>query len=257
MASPFLGMDPFIEQQCWEGFHTRFVTALGDALVPKVRPRFVVDVETYVYLTDESGQTEVAIAPDVHVADTEQWQPREEAATTVVPRPSVLTLPAQVRIRQHYLTIEDRRNRQVVTVIEMLSPWNKAAGDGQKEYLNKRQNVLAALGNVVEIDLLRRGTRLPTVEPLPKADYYAFICRKARLPKVEVYDWTLRNPLPKIPIPLADGDSDTVLNLQSVFGETYDRAGYDYAIDYTQDVQPPLTENDAAWAAALTKDGSS
>lgn len=29
MPSPFPGMDPFIEQQYWEGFHTRFVTALG------------------------------------------------------------------------------------------------------------------------------------------------------------------------------------------------------------------------------------
>jgi hypothetical protein len=252
MPSPFPGLDPFIEQQCWEGFHTRFVTALGDALVPKVRPRYIVDVETYVYLVGETGQTEVLIAPDVTVADdTKQWRSQDESATIALPKPAVLTLPAQERIRQHYLTIEDRQHRNVVTVIELLSPWNKASGDGQNEYLNKRQNVLSTMSNVVEIDLLRRGTRLPTVETLPEADYYAFVCRKLRLPKVDVYSWTLREPLPSIPIPLADDDPDTVLDLQAVFSETYDRAGYDYAIDYEQEVQPPLDEKDAVWAAEL------
>ena len=50
MPSPFPGMDPFIESQKWEDFHTRFMTAIGDALVPAVRPKYIVDVERRIYL---------------------------------------------------------------------------------------------------------------------------------------------------------------------------------------------------------------
>ena len=50
MPSPFPGMDPFIEGQDWEDFHTRVITALADSLLPGVRPRYVVRVERRVYL---------------------------------------------------------------------------------------------------------------------------------------------------------------------------------------------------------------
>ena len=36
MPSIFPGMDPFIEGDDWEDFHTRYVTAIADALVPAV-----------------------------------------------------------------------------------------------------------------------------------------------------------------------------------------------------------------------------
>ena len=45
MPSPFPGMDPFIEGQRWASFHDRLVVAIGDALVPQVRPRYIVDAE--------------------------------------------------------------------------------------------------------------------------------------------------------------------------------------------------------------------
>ena len=53
MPSPFPGMDPFIESQRWTSFHDRFIVSLGDALVPQVRPRYVVDVGERVYLERE------------------------------------------------------------------------------------------------------------------------------------------------------------------------------------------------------------
>lgn len=49
MPSPFPGMDPFIENQKWEDFHTRFLTAVSDALVSSVRPFYTVEVERRIY----------------------------------------------------------------------------------------------------------------------------------------------------------------------------------------------------------------
>jgi len=255
MPSPFPGMDPFIESQRWQSFHTQFVTALGQALVPRLRPKYVVDVEQYVYVMDTSGQSPDLLEPDVALAsDDVHWTddvPADGSTASAVLKPEVLTLPTPKRHRQHYLTIQTRDTQQVITVIELLSPWNKSKSGGHKDYLSKRHNVLATMSHLVELDLLRGGVRLPTVEPLPASDYYAFVCRIQQRPKADVYSWTIRDPLPKVPIPLAEGDADAVVDLQSIFEQTYDRAGYDYALKYDRAVDPPFNDNDSDWVREL------
>jgi hypothetical protein len=37
------------------------------------------------------------------------------------------------------------------------------------------------------------------------------------------------------------------LDLQGVFTAVYERAGYDYMLDYRREVEPPLSEEDKAW----------
>jgi hypothetical protein len=98
---------------------------------------------------------------------------------------------------------------------------------------------------------LRGGERLPTREPLESADFFAFVCRKERLPQAEVYAWTLRQPLPAVPVPLAGDDPDVPLDLQAAFTTTYDRAGYDYALDYRRPVEPPLDPATADWVRSV------
>jgi hypothetical protein len=244
-------MDPFIESQIWDDFHTRFVTVLSDMLVPQVRPQYMVAVERYVYVTREEEEVVRIIAPDAFVADTGHgW--RESAATagtaTLQPVKHRMRLP---RRRQAYLVIRTRRNQTVVTVIELLSPWNKTPETGVAEYLGKRVNVLYSTANLVELDLLRGGGRLPTVDPLQAGDFYAFVSRPRVRPEFDVYAWTLRDPLPTLPIPLAPGDQDVSLDLQAAFTTTYDRAGYDYSLDYAAEVQPALSAEDMPWLKSL------
>lgn len=179
---------------------------------------------------------------EIAVAITPSLRPRYVARVT-------LTLPIPVEMRRAFLTIRDRDNLQVVAEIELLSPWNKRPGsDGVREYARKRETVLRSSAHLVELDLLRGGQRLETLEKLPAGDYYALVSRERRRPKVEVYAWSLRQPLPTVPIPLAGSDPDVPLDLQAVFTSVYDRAGYDYSLDYTRPVEPPLSEEDAAWA---------
>ena len=70
---------------------------------------------------------------------------------------------------------------------------------------------------------------------------------------MEVYAWTLRQPLPVIPVPLAGDDPDVPLNLQAAFTTTYDRAGYDYALDYRRPVEPPLEPSTVDWARSIVE----
>jgi len=82
---------------------------------------------------------------------------------------------------------------------------------------------------------------------LPAADFFAFVCRAGARPMAEVYAWSLRDVLPILPVPLVDADPDARLDLQSVCTAVYDRGGYDYALDYTQPVDPPLSDADTDW----------
>jgi len=156
------------------------------------------------------------------------------------------------RKREAFLTIRERESMAVVTIIEVLSPGNKRpSSDGRREYLSKRESVLQSAIHLVELDLLRGGECLPTIELLPPADYYVFVCRAERRPKAEVYGWLLRQRLPTIPIPLAEADPDVTLDLQSIVNTVYDRAGYDYSLDYHRHFEPPLSDADAIWVQQL------
>ncbi|MBI4613107.1 MAG: DUF4058 family protein [Planctomycetes bacterium] len=255
MPSPFPGMDPRIESQRWESFHLQFISDLAYALVPLVRPRYVVLPERRVYVEHSAED-----APAMFVADAAVAKTREGGALPRVARAArqgtaavvELTLPMPETRREAFLVLRDREKHEVVTVIEVLSPANKRrGGDGQKEYLRKREEILRSASHLVEIDLLRGGERLPTVEPLPAGDFHAFVSRAERRPRVRVRSWTLRERIPAVAVPLAESDPDVELDLQAVFEAHYDRSGYDYSLDPRAPIDPPLEPGDAAWAKEL------
>lgn len=255
MPSPFPGVDPFIESQDWEDFHSRFIQGVSDALVPRVRPRYIVRVERRVYVEHEVEAAE-AIRPGLALLGTgaeDLRQPAKAVVREAVVReavvPVVCTLPVPQEVSEPFLTIRNREDLEVVTVLEVLSPDNKRRGsDGRREYLRKREAILQSRAHLIELDFLRGGVRLPMVDPLPPGDSYAVLSRAAERPKAEVYAWTLRQPLPTILIPLAHKDPDVSLDLRAVYDGVYDRAGYDYSLDYRRPIEPALSEADAAWA---------
>ena len=250
MPSPFPGMDPYIEGYEWDDFHGRMITAMSDALVPRIRPRYAVRTERRVYLEHDVDDPKF-IRPDLTILSDEErglLPDGSSAASVTVAEPVQCTLPMPEEIRERYLVVRRMDSGEVVTVIELLSPRNKRSGsDGRKAYLAKRQEVLQSRTSLVEIDLLRGGERLPTIEPLPKGDYYVFVCRAKRRPRADVYAWQVARPLPAIPVPLADGDPDVSLDLQQVFAEVFDRAGYDYSLDHQHPVTPAADESMMQW----------
>jgi hypothetical protein len=252
MPSPFPGMDPFLENQIWEDFHHAMIEVMREVLIHQTRPRYVVRVEEHVYVEHVPDRASEHIRPDVTVLERAEREAllksssRTTTAAAIIP--VMVPLPVPERIREAFLTIRQRQTSEVVTVIEVLSPGNKRAhSDGRREYLRKRESVLLSDTHLVELDLLRGGIRLPTLQSLPPGDYYAFICRQEQRFQAAVYAWSLRQPCPSIPVPLAGADPDAVLDLQTIFTLVYDRAGYDYSLNYRQSIAPPLSEADQAW----------
>ena len=91
----------------------------------------------------------------------------------------------------------------------------------------------------------------PLSKPLPSADYYALISRAQARPNCEVYHWSLRDPLPTIPIPLRAPDPDISVDLGKVFRETYERGRYARMLYYTRPPVAQLTRKDAQWATGV------
>ncbi|MDQ2731584.1 MAG: DUF4058 family protein [Armatimonadota bacterium] len=243
MTSPFPGMDPFIEGDSWQDFHGRLIGVIAEFLTPNIRPRYVVRTQERVYLEHSPGDgLSRSLGPDVSVVIRRDREYSLHAGGVVVAEaPTIVSLPMPVREREHYLTILWRETMEVVTVLEVLSPSNKRRGnDGRVEYLGKRDTVLLSRSHLVELDLLRGGERLPTLQPLPAGDYYSLVSRVERRPRAEAYAWRLFHQMPAIPIPLRAGDGDVALDLQAAFNTVYDRSDYDYSLDYSRSLEPPL-----------------
>jgi len=258
MPSPFPGFDPYLESQMFHSFHTQFITAINQALAPQVLPRYMISVEDAACVIDEY-RSAAYIFPDVGIADTEQSFPlpgaHGEGGETAVAlmEPITREVPRSVPEHHHFVEIRNRFDHSLVTIIEMLSPKNKASG--WQQYESKRQTIFQAGVNLVEIDLLRGGRRVSTTEPLPPCDYCATVCRGQRLPEIDVYAWRLEQPLPNIPIPLLPGDDEATLPLQEVFTQTYDRGGFGRMLDYGRELFPPLEKEREAWVKACTSSG--
>jgi hypothetical protein len=245
-------MNPYLEQvDTWEDFHARFIAYAADTISPQVGANYLVKIEARLYL-HELSEEERRFFGRADVGLTGR-SPQQQVATLPAPAitaPLRLYLPAVETRRETYLEIVDRRERRVVTVLELLSPTNKTPGPDHDAYLGKRRSVLASRTHLVEIDLRRGGAR-PTLPELPSCDYDALVSRYGQNPReVDVWPLRLRERLPEIPIPLSAPDPDVRIDLQALLHRVYDAADYGKYI-YTETPQPPLAPDDAAWARSL------
>ncbi|MEW5987514.1 MAG: DUF4058 family protein [Chloroflexota bacterium] len=250
--SPFPGMDPFLEDPIgWNGVHTRLIASLSDYLVNVLSPHFIVNIEARVYITNElDDKFKKMIVPDLYAIEGRPLgAPTAPRTAVAIMEPTLIEpLPEEI-IYDRYLEIRDAQQRDVVTTLELLSPFNKAPGsEGRRAFLDKRRLVISSKVHWIEIDLLREGKRPPEVAD--KSDYYALLKRGRGRP-YEVWYFDLRDRLPVIAVPLRPPFADVPLDLQAVFNDMYTRAHYAESIDYTDSVPPPdLRPADAAWVQA-------
>lgn len=256
MPGPFPGVDPYIEAQgLWEDFHGSLLTYCRDALNEVLPGHYVASLGVHLDLVDRAELEPRETISDVLVARRGRRSASgpERAGATATIEPVRITLPrSKVEVRNVWIEIRRIPGRTPVTVIEILSPTNKT-GEGFSKYQRKRRATIRQRVHLVEIDLLLGGQRLPMEEPLPPGDYYALVSRAEERPDAIAYAWTIRDPLPRIPIPLESPDPDVTLDLASHFATAYDRGRYATSLDYSV---PPATLKkpaDRAWAERTAK----
>ena len=249
MPSPFPGMNPYLEQaDVWQDFHQSFIPLLRQLLAEQVRPKYLVKIEEQIFIHElPEDQRWLIGRGDMTVARS--GTDSTGTAVVLLQAPAIGRVPLNVDVERHaFLEIRDRGNRQLVTVLELLSPSNKRPGPDREQYLAKRQQLLASSVHLVELDLLRGGPRLP-MEYLPPCDYCVMVSRYEDRPQVSLWPLGLRDKLPTIPIPLLAQERAT-LDLQSALHQAYDAAGYEDYI-YANAPTPPLQGADAEWAQQL------
>jgi hypothetical protein len=153
------------------------------------------------------------------------------------------TVASPERTKLRAVKIVRTDSGQLVTSIEILSPYNKRSGEGAFDYRKKRRRILQSPVHLVEIDLLRWGERPGTEvnEPPLDADYVVLVNRAhdGDIRTSEIWPLGLSNPLPVVPVPLLPPDPDVPLDLGEAFRSVYRRGGYDWRIDYKRPIPPP------------------
>jgi Protein of unknown function (DUF4058) len=253
MASPFPGMDPYLEDPAfWRDFHHRFIDAWCEAIAAELPDAYDARLDETVNLVHMEDALK-KIYPDVAVT-RKRGAPRSGSGTTGTLTLEPVTIPHEYldEERQGRIEILHRPDRRLVAVLELLSPTNKN-GDGFEEYRSKRRAILKQKVHLVELDLLLGGTRPPLSAPLPDGDYYLYVSRVEKRPDCDVSSWRLRDPLPPMAIPLKAPDKDIHVDLAKVFRTTYQRGRYASALSYGKRPVAPLSKADAKWAAVLAK----
>ena len=257
-GSPFPGMDPYLEGDLWTAFHADLAHQIQAQLMPRLRPKYVALVEKR-YVIDQSGfgifglPKERVIYPDVDVSKPRaaKKSPIAIAEVPVISAPAAEALnPLPEEVPVHTVKIRDVAERRLVTVIEILSPVNKQ-GNGLREYVDKRTSILQTQTHLLEIDLLRGGSRIPLIGDLPPTPYYVFLSRFTHRPRTSVWAVGLRDRLPVVPVPLLPPDPDAPLDLQAAVNACFDLVGYERLLDYARPLPAPeLSAEDAAWVKA-------
>jgi hypothetical protein len=261
-------MDPFLETNpIFQELHTQMLAEMQALLQPQLRPRYVARLERHLSEGSVWDGPAGAVSlerkePDVTVVSrSEAEQHTGSAATLARPAASAVEeLDAdelELRRQRRIVIYVQDRPRLAVAGIELLSPGNKQSGSvAQQRYLEKRSSALHGGLHWIEIDLLRGGVRPPISVPLPEpAAYLSYVAQATPTGWNHlVYAWTLRDPLPLLPIPLL-GDDQAQLDLGRCFAAAYDRIAADDEVDYnTEPPPPPFDKNDTAWIGRLLRE---
>ncbi|MEC4984196.1 MAG: DUF4058 family protein [Oscillatoria sp. PMC 1068.18] len=253
MSSPFPGMNPYLENPTtWSDVHNRLINSLANSLSKKLRPKYYIAVEERIYQTSEEESTLIGIPDDLVVqTETNKSINSNLGVANLTTKPITVKVPLTFAQKEAYLEVKEVTTRQVITTIELLSPKNKAAGEGRRKYEAKRQKIFASLTNLVEIDLLRKGNYLPFYGAEIVSDYRILISRSNTRPDAELYAFNLPEKIPSFPLPLRSEDVEPVVELSQLIDEVYELGSFDLRIDYSRPPVPNFSPEYSVWANDL------
>jgi hypothetical protein len=252
-------MNPYFEHpNIWEDFHANLASEIQRQLAPLLRPKYYAAWTprvTYDEIIIEAPPRKPEVMkPHVGIYRTETSAQRLAGPAVAMHSPPIIAQAiVEEAVKLHNIEIREADTQSLVTAIEILSPVNKRPGrEAFDDYVKKRRNLMRAPVNLLEIDLLRTGTRMPLLTELPHAPYFIFLHRAFVAGQVETWPLRLEEPIPVVPAPLREPDPDVPLDLTQAIHNIYDQLAYDMRIDYTQDPPPPaLLQEDQAFVDEL------
>lgn len=245
MPSPFPGMDPFLEDpEIWPDFHADLAVELKRHLNRQMSAAYFATVEIQSVLDDIEVDIAYKIRPDVSIYEIPVGavEPLAESVATIAIPAAPITRLAPLPTRLRAVRVYRTDTRELVTTIEILSPFNKRpASDGLSDFRRKRMFILTSHVHLVELDLLRGGER-PGFEVIdrPLDTDYVLLVNRAGVERVsEIWPVALNETFPVIPIPLLPPDPDVPLDLNEAVREVYAGSRYERRIAYQAPLPSP------------------
>ena len=263
--NPFPGMNPYLEGRgIWPGFHDRLIALLAETLGPQLPGNYRIDLRQRVEVETPVGPPPelTLMIPDALVFDEPgtRTAPRSATATATATATAAVANPTKgakavpvrmpIEVKVNWLRITTAPNHEAVTIIEVLSPTNKVPGEERRRYIRKREAILSAGVNLVEIDLLRNWDPMPLESPPPPSDYRILVCRAWQRPDALLYPFRVQDAIPQFPMPLLPDDAEPAVDLGPIIDGMHHTARYNLVAGY--DAPPPAPEfppETQAWIA--------
>jgi hypothetical protein len=249
-------MDPYIENSgLWPGFHSKLINVCHELILERLPPTYDAQINEDVRLTDlavDDPRPSRTFVPDVLVSRDPEDRVATGSGTSAVAtlEPLVLRAPGVQEVRNEWIEILRQPDRDLVTVIEIQSPTNKA-NPGFAQHQAKRASLVHNGVHFVDVDLLVAGARPALSDPLPSSDYATLVFRADRTDDCHVYLWGVRRPLPTIPIPLRGPEGSVPLDLAAAVAITYERGRYARSVRYDRPLKVRLSDEDLRWAVGI------
>lgn len=241
----FPGMDPYIEARPfnWPNFQLPFIVACAKLLNRVLPRRYAADITVRPLVEDFDGtpSNRYDLRPGwergvVRSDDGRYWK---------VPQ---FVVPYEGPTAK-FIKVINWDVRRTATEIHLLTANDKRPGEDRSGYLARRRDRLHHDVNLVEIDLLLVGERLPLLAPSPPGDYRAMITRAADRSTCDVFSWSVRDALPTVSVPLADEVPEVPLDLSACITGLYVEGYCRRWLRYDQPPPAGLSDADQAWVA--------
>ena len=251
MLNPFPGMNPYLEHtELWHQVHNRLIIGIADSIADQIAPQYRVSIEQRIYQSFDDPRSVVGIADVAVKPDVLQAARARHGSISTLTRPQQVQLPIPWEVKEQYLEVREVATKELITVIEVLSPINKRSGKGRSIYETKRTRILTSMTNLIEIDLLRSGQPM-AMTGATESHYRILVSRSIDRPNADLFRFNLQDPIPDFPVPLRPESPDAIVDLSNILNETYQRGRLDLSIDYSQDLVPALSESDQIWALGI------
>jgi hypothetical protein len=245
VRNPFPGMNPWLESH-FNDLHPRLLSCAADQLKPQLPGHLALQIleRHFMELPAELALDRVEYPNCTTDAERAKYSP-------------IIVHLKKEDIIECFLQIYDVISGGRVTVLEILTSAAKAGRLGSRHYREWQKELVEAGTSLVEIDLLRGGdwvlyAPLMKVPAQHRTPYRVSIHRGSGASPVDLYPIPLDAQLPVIRIPLLENQEELNLDLQEMLLSALESGNAE--ADYTQQLDPPLNPDDAAWAEATLRE---
>ena len=250
--NPFPGMNPYLEHpDLWPDFHNGLIGQLRDNLGPQLPDHYRIALQRRVEVEEPFGapsELNLMIPDALVTSESVVTAPAGGETTAAVAAPTDEAVAVRVRMPREvsisWLRVETAPERELVTIVEVLSPTNKRPGEGRRRYIRKREAIVAGLVNLVEIDLLRRWEPMPLETRPPASDYRILVCRSLESPGAWLYPFMVQQRIPKFTLPLRSDDEAAApeVDLGPIINALHHTARYGQVARYQEPPPEPTFE---------------